>query len=456
LSRALFRPLLRIAVMASGISAPMALAQDAFPVDANGVPIPSIATSLPGNGDPQNFRKWLYEHGIAYGLTYTNDALANVAGGRRRGFIDQGKLEAAVSVDFGKLAGWNGLTLYSNAFQIHNTGRIRRDYVGGINTIAAIEAVPATRLSELWLEQKFFGDRASIRAGQLTADTEFFFAGLSTMFLQSDWATITAVNLPSGGPAYPLSTPGARLKFDPISDVSLLLAVYNGDPAGPGPGDEQIRNRHGLNFRVNDPPLAMAELQLRANHAKEATGLATSVKLGGWTHFGRFDDQRFASDLTPLANPAGPGVPHSHRGTYGVYGVLEQQLYRPARGEADSGVSIFGRLAFAPSERSLVDFFADGGIVFAGMLPERPHDRFGVSVIYSRFSDGVRAFDRDQINFTGAQRPVRDFEANLEFTYLAQVVPGWTVQPVLTFVFHPNGERGRDAAVVGARSVWRF
>jgi porin len=136
--------------------------------------------------------------------------------------------------------------------------------------------------------------------------------------------------------------------------------------------------------------------------------------------------------------------------------VLEQQLYRPAGGEADSGVSIFGRVAFAPSERSLVDVFADGGIVFAGMLPERPHDRFGVSVIYSRFSDGVRAFDRDQITFTGVQTPVRDFEANLEFTYLAQVVPGWTVQPVLTFVFHPNGERGRDATVVGARSVWRF
>ena len=40
----------------------------------------------------------------------------------------------------GKLAGWDGLTLFSNFFYIHNTGRIRRDLVGGINTIAAIEA----------------------------------------------------------------------------------------------------------------------------------------------------------------------------------------------------------------------------------------------------------------------------------------------------------------------------
>ncbi len=61
------------------------------------------------------------------------------------------------------------------------------------------------------------------------------------------------MNLPSGGAAYPLSTPGVRLKVDPNKNVSLLLAVLNGDPAGPGPGDEQLRNRYGLNFRVNDP-----------------------------------------------------------------------------------------------------------------------------------------------------------------------------------------------------------
>ena len=73
----------------------------------------------------------------------------------RTGTIDQGKLQGILTVDFDKLAGWNGLTFFANVFQIHNTGRIRRDYVGGINTIAAIEAVPTTRLSELWLEQKF-------------------------------------------------------------------------------------------------------------------------------------------------------------------------------------------------------------------------------------------------------------------------------------------------------------
>src|SRR4029077_3315542 len=95
------------------------------------LPTPSLATSLPNKGDPGGYRKWLGERGVVYGLEYTNDILSNVRGGTRTGTIDQGKLHGILTVDFGKLAGWNGLSLFGNFFQIHNTGRIRRDYVGG-------------------------------------------------------------------------------------------------------------------------------------------------------------------------------------------------------------------------------------------------------------------------------------------------------------------------------------
>src|ERR1035437_9459119 len=144
--------------------------------DANGITSPSIATSLPNNGDPGGVRKWLGERGITCNVIYPNDVLSNLSGGNKRGTIDQGKLEGQLTVDLAKLADWQDLTFYANAFQIHHTGRIRRDYVGGA---------------------------ASFRVGQLAADSEFFFSDLSNMFMQTDWPTIAAVNLPSGGPAYP-------------------------------------------------------------------------------------------------------------------------------------------------------------------------------------------------------------------------------------------------------------
>ncbi len=432
-------------------------AVDGRPTEAGGIPADSIAQVLPDKGDPRGTRRWLAEHGVQYNFTYTNDVLSNVRGGLQRGTIDQGKLEAALTIDWEKLAGVKGLTSYANIFQIHDTGRIRRDYVGGINTIAAIEAVPTTRLSELWLEQSLWNGTASVRFGQLAADVEFFYSDLGTMFLQSDWPTITATNMPSGGPAYPLSTPGVRFKFTPNKHATFLFAVFNGDPAGHGwPGEEQVRNPYGLNFRLQDPALLMAEARFMANQGKEDVGLASMLKVGAWGHLGEFEDYRFANDGTLLADPAGSGVPARRKGNSGIYTVIEQQLFRPKGGDPLSGISVFSRISASPSDRNLIDFFVDGGIVFAGLFPSRPQDRFGASILYSRFSNSVRAFAFDHAVFTGEPVQIPDYEANLELTYMAQIMPGWTVQPVLTYVWHPAADPTRNATVVGGRSIWRY
>ena len=424
----------------------------------NGITPPSIASSLPYNGDPTGLRGLMASYGVTFDFFYFNDVLGNVNGGLRRGFIDQGLLEYDMKVDFEKLIGWQGLSLYANGFLIHNTGRIRRDYVGGINTIAAIEAVPTGRLWELWLEQSFWNGGASLRAGQLAADVEFFRADAALMFLQTDWPTIIAAALPSGGPAYPLSTPGVRVKVDPNKNVSVLAAVFNGDPAGPGtPGDEQLRNKYGVNFRLKDSPFVIAEAQFRTNHGKTDTGLASTLKLGAWTHFGKFDDNRFADDGTLLADPEGSGEPLKRRGNNGVYGVFEQQLYRPQGGDARSGITLFGLASGSPQDRSLINFWFQTGLVFAGMIPNRPDDKFGAIFEYARYSNSVRAFEQDQIAFTGIPEVIQDYEANLELNYLFRIVPGWTLQPVLTYVWHPDGGASAvDALVIGARSIWHY
>jgi porin len=442
----------------AGLGHAPARAQNVLQPQNTGPSDASIASSLPANGDQTGLRKWLKQYGTTFTVFYTNDVLSNLSGGIKRGTIDQGKVELQVTHDLDKILGLKDLTLYWNAFQIHNTGRIRRDYAGGMNTIAAIEANATTRLSELWLEQKILNGQASIRVGQLAADSEFFFSDLSTMFLQSDYPTIPAVNQPGGGPAYPLSTPGARLRFDFGKETSLLFAIFNGDPAGPCPGDPDTCNRYGLNFRVRDPALLYGEAQFRKNQEKDDTGLARQVKVGAWSHLGQFADQRFDINGILLASPASTGIPAKHRGDFGVYGIIDQQLYRPRGGDASSGISVYGRASLSPSDRNLVDAYVDGGIVFSGLVSKRPDDRFGAAFIYARFSDSLRAFDQDQVNYGTLTTPPRDYEANFEFTYVAQVVPGWTVQPVFTYIARPSGTgiRYPDAIVAGVRSIIKF
>jgi porin len=370
--------------------------------------------------------------GIDLTFLSTNEVLGNPSGGLRTGPIYAGKVEAILSVDLDRLAGLSGLTAFANAFRIDDTGGLRDRSFQRLITVSNIEAYPTTRLSELWLERRWDSGLA-LRIGQLAADGEFFASETGKPFLSNDWPTITGANLPSGGPAYPLATPGLRLRYDPTPDLSALVAVFNGDP-----GDQRVANRHGTNFRLGDPPLVMAELQTRWNQEADAPGLAGSLKLGGYRHFGRFAHLRFDAEGLRLGDPASSRTARGLRGTGGLYAVADQQLYRPEGGGPSSGISVYGRLSGSPSDRNLIDLWADGGVVVAGLVPGRPDDLFGASVIYARIGAAARAFDRDRLAL-GGDGLLRSAEASLELSYQMQVVPGWTVQPDVQYVFNPGG-----------------
>ena len=122
--------------------------------------------------------------------------------------------------------------------------------------------------------------------------------------------------------------------------------------------------------------------------------------------------------------------------------ILEQRL-------ADVIADLFAMIAGLDIQRA--------GIVFAGLIPGRPDDKFGAIYEYARYSNSVRGAEADEIALTGVPQVIQDYEANLEINYLFQIVPGWTLQPVLTYVWHPDGGASAvDALVIGARSIWHY
>src|SRR5579871_5159488 len=199
-------------------------------------------------------RQALAKSGITVCLNYIGELVGNPTGGIRRGAIYEGRVEGALTVDLEKLVDWSGATFHVNAYQIHGRGLSANDLGGNILTVSNIEAERTTRLFDLWLQQQVWGDLLSIRIGQLAADDEFVTSQYAGLFVNSSfgWPGIDAADLPSGGPAYPLSTPGLRAKVQATDQLSLMAAVFNGDPAGPGPGNPQSRDASGTDFRVND------------------------------------------------------------------------------------------------------------------------------------------------------------------------------------------------------------
>jgi porin len=425
---------------------------------------PSIASEIPALMD---LKQAFLNRGVNFQLSYIQDTLGNPAGGVQQGATYNSALYMLVDADLEKLAGLTGATFRVNAFQIQGLG-LSYANVYNLSTISSIEALPTTRLVELWFEQKLFSDLVSVRVGQLAADTEFFTSEFAGLYVNGTfgWVTIFAANLPGSGPGYPFATPGARVKWTPNEHLTLLAAIFNGDPAGTGfSGYEQIANRNGVNFRLHDPALLYGEAQYAYNQDRASSRLAGTVKLGGWVHFGNFYDNHFAYDGFSLADPTGGGSPRTYRGDFSLYGVIDQMLWRLPGDDPKKGVAAFLRVAGAPADRNLIDFYADGGVNFIGLLPERPGDVFGFAGAFSHMAPSISAFDRDAALFSGQLSAARDFELALELTYQATVVPGWTVQPDLQYIVHPGGgvadpvnpsTRIPNAFVIGLRTNVTF
>jgi len=430
-------------------------------------------------------RDTLDKRGIQPSVVYYGETFGNPVGGARQHWIYDGRLGLVVHSDLEKLMGWPGATIHASGHLIHGVG-LSGTFIQNLMPVSGIEAPPSVRLFNLWVEQAL--GVASLRVGQFTAAQEFLVTQYGTLFVNGTfgWPVITAVDLPSGGLAYPEAALGSRLKVTPLEELTLMLGLFDGDPSGPGPGNPVDRDPHGLAFRLADAPFLVAEAGLSYNEAPtevtnhqegpavvvdtnptQEMGPPGSVKLGGWYHAGRFADQQFDSLGQSLADPMSTGLPAQHRGNFGLYAVVDQMLWRGAAPSRDQGIGAFARVSGAPSDRNLVVVYADAGLTFKGLIGHRADDAFGVAVAYGRISANAAARDRQTTFFTGQSVPVRDFEAAIEVTYQAKIVEGWSVQPDVQYIVHPGGHEAnpldptdrmpmRNAFVAGARSILRL
>ncbi|MDE2579733.1 MAG: carbohydrate porin [Hyphomicrobiales bacterium] len=417
-------------------------------------------------------RPWLAAHGLTFAATYQGDVMANAAGGIRRGATYMGRLQTTLEFDPGPTTGWTGALVHVSSFQIHGVAMSPR-FTGAFNQLSDLEAVATTRLFEAWFEQQIVKDRLWLRAGQISADQEFFLSPYYGVAIGGafGWPPITASNLPSTGPAYPFAAPAVRIKFMPTDNITLLAAVFDGDPAGPGLGNPQWRNLHGVNFRLRDRPFVIGEAQF----AHKSGHYGGTLRIGAWRHFGRFADQRFDANGLPLAAPASNNQPFMHRGDWGVYGVIDQKVYEPANADdidrrtpgVDVGAFAFARASFSPSDRNVVQYYFDGGMSFNGMVDNRPYDKFAVLGSFTKISARARAFDFDQAAFAGLPLTARDYEAIVEATYSWRAAPGVYLQPNVQYIVHPGAgaanpldpsglNRPRNALALGVRATLQY
>jgi porin len=476
----------------AGLTAAMSLCATAGSAAADPPPllVPGTPPPGPSEGGPFGFlatvprssdllgsiwglRPLLARYGISLGLSETSEVLGNLTGGVRQGFTYDGLTQMAVQLDTQQAFSWYGGTARVSALQIHGHN-LSEENLFSLQTASGIGADPGARLWELWYQQKFLEeDRADVKIGQQSLDQEFIVSQNALVFVNTmfGWPMVPSADLPGGGPAYPLSTLGVRVRARPNDSLTLLTGVFNGSPVLTNPStlDPQQQNASGTSFALNGGVLVIGELQ----YAYPALGAIVvspqervypgTVKLGFWYDSEGFNDLQFDNTGLSLASLASNGMPLLDHGDYSLYGVLDQTVWQSAAG---STLNFFTRAMGTPQgDRNLVIFSINAGLTLHAPLRSRDNDTLGVAMEYARVSGSAAAFDQATQLSTGAFTPARTGETVLEVTYQYQLTPAVQLQPDFQYVFNPGGslanpsnpnEPIKNEAVIGVRATLTF
>jgi porin len=401
-------------------------------------------------GDAGGVRSALSDLGISLGLQDINEVWGNVTGGTKQGASYNGLTIFGIGLDTSRATGWEGGTINVSALQIRGRN-IAADNLHSLQTPSGILADNTTRLWEVWIQQSFLDGRVDVKLGQQSIDQEFITSAGSGVFLNTmmGWPVLPSENLYAGGPAYPLSSLGVRLRAKPTDAITTLLGVFaDNPPGGPFNDDGQLRGstRWGGNFNLRTGALVVGEIQYALNqadnaateNASTASGLPGLYKPGFWYDSGPFPSQQFDTAGVSLASPDSNGTAALLRNNFSIYAVADQMVWRPAA-DSPRAATLFARIMGGPGDRNLINFSLNAGVTLKAPLAGRDDDVTGLGVGVARISDGARAFDRSVAFFSGMPFPIRTSEVFLELTYQVVLAPWWQMQPDFQYVWNVGG-----------------
>ena len=402
-------------------------------------------------GDMWGLRRNLSSHGISLGIQETSEYLGNLSGGTRQGFEYDGLTQVLGQLDTQRAFGHYGGLFNISLLNIHGKN-LSADNLQTLQTASGIESDPATRLWEAWYDQKFLdGDRLDVKVGQISIDQEFMVSNNALYFVNTmfGWPALPSYDMPGGGNAYPLSAFGARISARPVNGVTVLAGVFNGTPLGSN-GD----NLHGTSFPWSGGKLYIAEMQFAYPALGSMVEPGQSQPLG-WTYrLGAWYNTR--NDFSAIS-ASGQDAGLQYSGNYAVYAVADKLVWRDPI-DPNRTVAVFGRVMGTPlTDRNLVDFSMNAGLVFHSPFRNRPADTFGVGMGYTHVSN--QAPQQVLQNLDSIPRG----EVFAELTYQYQLKPWIQIQPDIQYVVNPGAgvvdtgdTRIKNELVVGVRTNISF
>ena len=366
------------------------------------------------------------ESAYSLDLVYTGEVWRNTHGGIRTGNSYLDNLDVQLSVDGERAWGVPGLTLFG--YVMHNNGgSVTEDLVGDAQAISNIEALDQVRLYEFWADYAFGPERAhSLRFGLYDLNSEFDASEVGALFVNSGHGIGTQIGQTGlNGPSiFPVTSLAARLRWQPASDWTVLLAALDGVPGDP---DHPSSNR--IHLGGEDGYLLAAEVGWQKGRLRK-------LALGGWTYTGHFDE---------LLEVDTGGAPLRSRGNNGVYALGEVSLWSSDEG-APRSLDAYARFGTADGRINRFDRAWAMGVVATGLFRGRPEDQLGLGVATAQNGSTYRSLSEM------AGEAVNSREHAIELTYRGAVSDWLVLQPVVQHIVNPNTVAShKDALAVALR-----
>ncbi len=400
-------------------------------------------------GNWGGLRTRLYEKGVDFQLVYVSELGYNAAGGTKSLATYTDQVAFGTTLDLEKL-----ITLPNSLLQITYTERAGRNLVedAGLDTLQLVQEVygrgQTVRLTQLYLEHRFFNDLINLRWGRSSMGDSF-------ALFSCDFQNLTFCGSQPGNLVgnyiynWPISQWGGR--------VRVALDGFGYVQAGAYDQNEQYLGFENKLWPVwySGSTGVLLPFELAWLPTFDNGRLPGSYKIGAWYSTSKLKDVVLDVNGNYAALTGLPAMQRS--GLYGGYLTFQQQVTRNGSNDKEAGLKLFLNAAIADAATSVTNFQIAAGLVYTGPFPSRPHDSIGFAVGTTQVNSRLTDLQNMQNAMGLGPVPVRNSEYVMELYYTIAPVPGLLIRPNVQYVATPGASsQNTNIVVFGLKSVISF
>jgi porin len=317
-----------------------------------------------------------------------------------------------LKVDLSKFSGWRGATIFISGVNRDGTG-LTINYVKSQYNSQQTVGGQSLFFYQLFLRQQLADGKVTLKLGRFAASDDLNESPIYSRYLNNGFnGDIRNVLFDTQFSAYPFATYAALVQLHPNTKFNFQIGVYQTW------NDIFHSSTNGVDWRIrsSDGAIFMEQAGWTPKDGHYWVG-STYSPWKGFTQFG--STQRVAN-------------------SYGFYAHGDQTIYR--------GLTVGAASGYHPQQKiSIVPFQVSTGVIYQGLIPNRPKDRAIFGFIYGQFS-------RDYAHTQIAQAKGNpSHEMVLEIGYRFRLSKFFFFQPDLQGSLRPAGTRSiPNALVAGA------